>query len=76
MFAKYPEKGKVKSRLSLHWDEDTVARLYHAFIEDLLERLSGGDYRFRIAFYPVEKQIDFIKQFGNDFSYLSISVTA
>ena len=56
MFAKYPEKGKVKSRLGLHWDEDIVAGLYRLFIEDLLDRLSGGDYQFRIAYHPVEKK--------------------
>ena len=70
MFAKYPEKGKVKSRLSLHWDEANVARLYRSFIEDLLDRLSVGDYRFHIAYHPVEKKTDFIKQFGDGFSYL------
>jgi len=70
MFVKYPEKGKVKSRLSQCWDEDVVVRLYRAFIEDLLDRLSGGDYRFRIAYHPIERKNDFIKQFGNFFSYM------
>jgi uncharacterized protein len=70
MFVKYPEKGKVKSRLSQHWDEDIVVRLYRAFIEDLLDRLSRGDYQFRIAYHPIERKNDFIKQFGNFFSYI------
>ncbi|MCX5853913.1 MAG: TIGR04282 family arsenosugar biosynthesis glycosyltransferase, partial [Deltaproteobacteria bacterium] len=70
MFAKYPEKGKVKSRLCQHWDEGLVVLLYRSFIEDLLNRLSGGDYRFRIAYHPAEKKIDFIKQFGDGFSYM------
>jgi hypothetical protein len=56
MFAKYPEKGKVKSRLCQHWDEGLVVLLYRSFIEDLLDRLSGGDYRFRIAYHPVGKK--------------------
>ncbi|MEI8172771.1 MAG: TIGR04283 family arsenosugar biosynthesis glycosyltransferase [Deltaproteobacteria bacterium] len=70
MFAKYPEKGKVKSRLCQHWDEGLVVLLYRSFIEDLLYRLSGGDYRFRVAYHPVEKKTDFIKQFGDGFSYM------
>jgi uncharacterized protein len=71
IFVKYPEKGKVKSRLSQYWDEDVVVRLYHAFIEDLLERLSGGDYQFRIAYHPLERKNDFPNEFGNTFSYMS-----
>lgn len=70
MFTKYPEKGKVKSRLSLYWDEDIVARLYRSFVEDLLDRLSGGDYQFRIAYYPAERDKDFAGQFGDGFSYM------
>jgi rSAM/selenodomain-associated transferase 1 len=70
MFAKYPEKDKVKTRLSRYWDEDAIVRLSRCFIEDMLDRLSGGDYRFRIAYHPVEKKIDFIKQFGDGFSFM------
>ena len=70
MFAKYPEKGKVKSRLSRYWDEDVVARLYFCFIEDLLARLSTGDYLFRIAYHPGEKKSDFVRLFGDTFSYI------
>ncbi len=70
MFAKYPEKGKVKSRLSLKWDEAVVVRLYGLFIEDLLDRLSDGDYRFRMAYLPVEKKSDFVAQFGDAIPYM------
>jgi len=70
MFAKYPEKGKVKSRLSPHWDESVIVRLYRCFIEDLLDRLSGGDYQFKIAYHPREKKSDFVRQFGDTFSYM------
>lgn len=71
MFAKYPERGKVKSRLSRSWDEDVVARLSLCFIEDLLERLSkgGSSFSIRIAYHPNEKRRDFMRQFGDTFSY-------
>jgi uncharacterized protein len=70
MFAKYPEKGKVKTRLCQSWDEELVVRLYRAFIEDLLARLSGGDYGFRIAYHPRNRAKDFRREFGEAFSYL------
>jgi hypothetical protein len=70
MFAKYPEKGKVKSRLSQYWQEDMVVCLYRAFVEDLLARLSGGDYGFRIAYYPRNRAKHFRREFGEAFSYL------
>lgn len=69
-FVKYPEKGKVKSRLVLGDDDGHVADLYHCFIEDLLERVSSSDYRFLIAFDPPEKEKDFAELFGKDFSYM------
>lgn len=70
IFVKYPEKGKVKSRLVLGDDDGHVADLYHCFIEDLLGRVSSGDYRFLIAFEPPEKEKDFIEHFGKGFSYM------
>lgn len=69
MFAKYPEKGKVKSRLIFDGNQRLVADLYRCFIEDLLERLSAGNYRFWLAYDPPEKENDFIELFGNGFSY-------
>lgn len=68
-FAKYPEKGKVKSRLNLDGDDGLVSDLYRCFIEDLLERLSAGDYRFWMAYDPPEKENDFIELFGDGFLY-------
>lgn len=70
MFVKYPEKGKVKTRLSEYFDEDTVVRLYRAFISDLLERLPGDDYDFRIAYHPREKKEAFSREFGKSFVYM------
>jgi len=51
-------------------DECRVADLYRCFIEDLLERVSSGHYKFFIAFDPPEKEKDFSALFGKDFSYL------
>ena len=70
MFAKYPEKGKVKSRLILEGYEGLAADLYRCFIEDLIERLSTGNYTFLMAYDPPEKKDDFIKMFGDGLSYV------
>lgn len=70
MFAKYPEKGKVKSRLILEGYDGLVADLYRCFIEDIIERVSTGDYSFCLAYDPPEKKNDFIELFGEGFSYM------
>ena len=71
MFTKYPERGQVKSRLAKDMGKEKAAALYHCFIEDLLERLSRGTYRFQMAFYPADKEHEIKEMFGNEFSYIS-----
>lgn len=70
MFIKYPEKGRVKSRLILEGYDGLAADLYHCFIDDLLERVSTGNYKFLIAYDPPGKEKEFIKTFGEDFFYV------
>ena len=70
MFAKFPERGQVKSRLAKDLGEERVADLCRCFIEDLLERLSRGSYRFQMAFYPADKERETKEMFGNEFSYI------
>ena len=69
MFARYPEKGKVKSRLILNGDESPVADLYRCFIEDLIEKVSTGNYQFCLAYDPPEREKDFVELIGRGFSY-------
>ena len=70
MFAKYPAPGKVKTRLSPHFPEEMIVRLYRAFIEDLLARLAHGDYEFRFAYHPPDREEDFRRDFGDNYTYL------
>lgn len=70
MFVKYPEKGKVKSRLILKGYEGLAADLYRCFVTDLIERISTGNYTFLMAYDPPGKKDDFIKIFGGGLSYL------
>lgn len=71
VFVKYPEKGRVKTRLSPALDEDTVVSLCRAFIQDLLEGLAQGDYSFRIACHPEERIGDLRREFGSGFSCIA-----
>jgi len=70
IFVKYPEKGKVKSRIVFGGDDGHVADLYRCFIEDLLKSFSSGHYEFLIAFDPPEKEKDIKDLFGKDLSYM------
>ncbi len=71
MFAKYPAPGKVKTRLRRHYPDEMIVCLYRAFIEDLLAGLAGGgDYEFRFAYHPPEREEDFRREFGAAYTYL------
>ncbi len=57
LFVKYPDKGKVKSRLSNEFGEDTVLRLYEAFVHDILETMNKGKYRFKsVSIRPLPRR--------------------
>lgn len=53
-FVKYPEPGKVKTRLKPFLGKDLAAKLYGCFVLDLLETLNGAGYALRIAFDPFQ----------------------
>lgn len=69
MFAKYPEKGLVKSRLSEYLGAERAADLYRHFIKDLLTTLIDGSYSFHILVHPPDKKEDMIQELGNRYSY-------
>lgn len=59
-FVKYPEKGKVKSRLSSKLDENFTVNLYKMFVKDLLFTLNKTEYNKIICYYP-DNSIDKFK---------------
>jgi rSAM/selenodomain-associated transferase 2/rSAM/selenodomain-associated transferase 1 len=71
LFAKYPEKGAVKSRLSRYYGEDFVVDLSRNFITDTLDTLSNGHYSCRVACYPGERKAEMIDEFGSKHLYMS-----
>ena len=56
IFVKYPQPGRVKTRLAKDIGKQNAADLYRLFTEALLERTEGKNYR-RILFYtPPDKE--------------------
>ena len=70
LFVKYPDKGKVKSRLSKEFGEDTVLLLYEAFVLDVLETVNKGKYRFTICFHPPSAQEKIASWLGKSYLYM------
>ncbi|MHB8770721.1 MAG: TIGR04282 family arsenosugar biosynthesis glycosyltransferase [Syntrophales bacterium] len=64
IFVRYPEKGRVKSRLAAAFDEGFIVTLYEAFVKDLLATLARRGHPFRIAFTPAEREADICRLFG------------
>lgn len=52
--ARYPEKGKTKTRLARSLGDDATAQLYHAFLTDLAQRFAGWSYDLHWAYTPAE----------------------
>ncbi len=58
IFVKYPQKGKIKSRLARYYDNNFAAGLYENFVFDILRTMEKGDYRLQIYFHPPEKETE------------------
>jgi uncharacterized protein len=54
LFAKNPEPGKVKTRLAEGIGPDAAARLYRAFLEDILASLIELRQPFTVAYTPAD----------------------
>ena len=70
LFVKYPEKGKVKLRLSVDINEDIVQELYRCFVQDTLTLVKKIDAQLFICFFPIEAQKKFQKWLGSTLLFL------
>lgn len=69
IFVKYPQAGRVKTRLAKSIGEENAARLYRALVETLLRRTQGNKFR-RIIFYsPCGKEKEMRGWLGEDFIF-------
>ncbi len=65
LFVKYPEKGKVKTRLAKDIGQDFALYLYENFVLDILEKLSGCSHNLIIYYYP-RRDISSVKKWLGD----------
>ncbi len=68
VFLRVPEKGRVKTRLSVSLDESFVLELYKGFIHDTLAILESFQDTF-IYFLPPEKEKELRSWLGNKYHY-------
>jgi rSAM/selenodomain-associated transferase 1 len=69
LFVKYPEKGKVKLRLSADLDEDTVVDLYRCFVSDTLDTIKKTHIQCYLCFYPTDMLEKFQKWLGTAMAF-------
>jgi len=69
LFVKYPEPGKVKTRLESLLNQADIARLYFCFVMDLLETLGGTGCLVDIIYDPPEKEREMARLFGDGYVY-------
>ncbi len=70
LFAKLPEKGKVKSRLARDMEWDLVLRLYESMVLDTIEMLQRTKVPFLICFDPPDALDRVRRWLGPEFSYI------
>lgn len=70
LFARYPEKGKVKSRLAAYYGAVFALQIYEYFVADMLDTLKGLEIPFMIAFDPPGKKDEIRKHLGSDKVYI------
>src|SRR3989339_331956 len=70
VFLKFPEKGKVKTRLSKVLDESFVLALYKGFIHDTLLALQSFP-DISIYFLPLEKEGHLRSWLGSGYQYFA-----
>ncbi|MBA4417824.1 MAG: hypothetical protein C0392_07930 [Syntrophus sp. (in: bacteria)] len=70
LFVKYPERGKVKTRLAESVGTEHALALYRLFVKDIMATLQEGDYELIIAFSPPHSLESFQGWLGKDHHYI------
>ncbi|MFQ5863091.1 MAG: TIGR04282 family arsenosugar biosynthesis glycosyltransferase [Candidatus Brocadiales bacterium] len=74
IFVKYPEPGKVKTRLAKTLGGEIAVELYRLMAEDIIRRLKGcRRYKIIIFFDPPHRASDMKDWLGNDLCYIQQS---
>ena len=69
-YVKWPEPGKVKTRLALHCGDDHAVGLYRCFILDMLDALAHNPQQVCICYAPEEALPDFKSWLKEAYLYL------
>lgn len=70
LFIKYPEIGKVKSRLARDLGGEIAVELYRNFVLDILSSIKETKADLKICFYPPDLRDRFVEWLGKDHDYL------
>lgn len=65
IFAKYPELGKVKTRLAKDVGETKALQIYAKVLNNLIKEHKNNDYDLHIAFTPTSKEKEFKQLYSN-----------
>ena len=69
IFVKWPEKGMVKTRLSVALGDDVAMELYKSFVEDIIATVVQSGFRPLIAYYPEDAGEKIATWLGDDNDY-------
>ena len=69
-FIKYPEKGRVKTRLAASVGDERALILYKRFLLNILSTLDKGTFLFYLCFYPADALENLRKWLGEDYLYI------
>lgn len=70
LFIRFPERGKIKSRLAAALGEAQTLDIYRAFILDIITTLKQGTHALAITFCPGDSGKAMIDWLGKDFEYI------
>ncbi|HMK61810.1 MAG TPA: TIGR04282 family arsenosugar biosynthesis glycosyltransferase [Dissulfurispiraceae bacterium] len=70
VFVKWPERGKVKTRLSAEIGEDITRELYKCFVEDAIDIANKSSCELLIAYWPDEAEERVVAWLGKKKKYL------
>jgi rSAM/selenodomain-associated transferase 1 len=70
-FVKYPEKGKVKSRLAAGIGNDSAVRVYKNIVDQMLSTLKKGPFPLFICFSPKNAQRPIRGWLGREYRYIA-----
>lgn len=69
VFVKYPEKGRVKTRLAEDIGSENAAELYKRFTEDILESLTDIKAAKLVFFCPRDRRKEFMIWLGGGYQF-------